>query len=121
MPRLCPLEQVFDRRIVGALRRPNLSPRALVGILVVAEADQLRAVAEAVALHLVVAHLRHELVSERSLLQPYVAPAVGLREAALRALVQERQHPTRDLGVAAGADRGRADVVDLAVRAVEAE
>ncbi len=55
-------EQRLDRRVVGAARRPHLSPRALLRVLVVAETDQLRAVAEAVALHLVVAHLGDELV-----------------------------------------------------------
>ena len=39
MPRLCPLEQVLHRRVVGAARRPHLAPRALVGVLVVPEAD----------------------------------------------------------------------------------
>ena len=56
-------EQRLDRGVVGAPRRPHLAPRALLRVLVVAEADQLRAVAEAVALHLVVAHLGDELVS----------------------------------------------------------
>src|ERR671911_1507601 len=87
---LCPLEQVFDRRVVRALRRPYLAPRALVRVLVVAEADQLRPVAEAVALHLVVADLGDELVPERRLLEPLVAPAVGLREAAIARLVEQR-------------------------------
>src|SRR5829696_10220785 len=118
---LCPLEQVFDRWVVRALRRPYLAPRALVRILVVAEADQLRAVAKAVALHLVVADLGHELVPERRLLEPLIAPAVRLREAAFGALVEQGQHPGGDLIVVAGADRRRADVVDFAVLPVEAE
>src|ERR687898_508155 len=121
MRSLCPLEQVFDRRVVRALRRPYLAPRALVRVLVVAEADQLRPVAEAVALHLVVADLGDELVPERRLLEPLVAPAVRLRKAPLRALVEQGQHTRRDVIVVAGADRCRADVVDFAVLAVEAE
>ena len=89
----------------------HLAPGALGRILVRPEANQLRAVAEAVALHLVVAHLRDELVAQRRLLQAVGAPAVRLREAAFGTLVEQRQDERRDLVVVAGADRGRADVV----------
>ena len=51
------------------------------GILVLAPAEELRAVAEAVALHLVVAHLDDELRPDRGLLELAGPPAVRLREA----------------------------------------
>ena len=54
-------EECLDRRRVRVARRPQLAPGAVARILVVAPADQLRAVAEAIALHLVVAHLDDEL------------------------------------------------------------
>src|SRR6185312_1672026 len=53
-------EERVDRR-VGVARRAQLEPRAVARILVLAPADQLGPVPEAVALHLVVAHLDDEL------------------------------------------------------------
>ena len=100
---------------------PHLAPRAVRGILVRPEAQQPRAVAEAVALHLVVAHLGDELRPHRRLLELAAAPAVRLREAALRRVLEQRLHAREDLVVALRADRGRADVVDLAVVVVEPE
>ena len=91
------------------------------GILVRPEAQQLRAVPEARALHLVVAHLGDELGPQRLLLEPAAAPAVRLREAPVGRLVEQRQHLLGDRVVLARRDRGRADVVDLAVVVVEPE
>ena len=54
-------EQALEGRIALATGRPDLAPRALLRILVIAEAQETRAVAEPVALHLVVAHLGDEL------------------------------------------------------------
>ena len=76
---------------------------------------------EAVRLHLVVAHLDHELGTDRGLLELAAAPAVRLREAALGRVLQQRDDPLRDLVVLRGRDGRRADVVDLAVLAVQAE
>ena len=77
--------------------------------------------AEAVRLHLVVTHLDDELGPHRRLLELAAAPAVRLGEAALGRVLEQREHARRDLVVACGRDGGRADVVDLAVVAVEAE
>ena len=65
-----------------ARRRPELAPGAVLGVLVGPPADELRAVAEAVALHLVVAHLDHELRPDARLLEPAAAPAVRLGRSA---------------------------------------
>src|SRR5918993_4365023 len=108
-------EQRLDGRIVCPARRSHLAPRALVGILVVPEADQLRAVAEAVPLHLVVTHLGDELVPDRGLLEPVGAPAVRFRETALGALVEQREDAGGDLLVVASADPRGTDLVDLAL------
>ena len=54
-------KQRFDAGGVRVARRAQLAPRAVARLLVLAPADELRAVAEAVALHLVVAHLDDEL------------------------------------------------------------
>ena len=112
-------EELGDRQL--RRRLADLAPGALLRVLVVAEADQLRAVAEAVALHLVVAHLDDELRLHRRLRELARAPAVRLREAAVRRALQQRPDPLQDLVVAARGDRGGADVVELAVVAVEAE
>ena len=53
------------------------------GLLVRPEPEQLRAVAEPVSLHLVVAHLDDELGADSGLLELAAAPAVRLREAPL--------------------------------------
>src|SRR5947207_6002920 len=50
-------EQLCDAGRVRVARRAQLTPCAVARLLVVAPADELRAVPEAVALHLVVAHL----------------------------------------------------------------
>ncbi len=76
-------------------RRQKLAPGALRRVLVVAEADELRAVPEAVRLHLVVAHLDHELRPNRRLLELAAAPAVRLREAALGCVLEERRRASR--------------------------
>ncbi len=76
---------------------------------------------EAVRLHLVVAHLDDELGPQRRLLELAAAPAVRLGEAALGRVLEQREHALGDLVVARGRDGRRADVVDLAVVAVEAE
>ena len=71
-------------------RRQQLAPRALRRVLVVAEADELRPVAEAVRLHLVVAHLDDELGADRRLLELAATPAVWLREAAVGRIPEQR-------------------------------
>ena len=76
---------------------------------------------EAVPLHLVVAHLGDELGPQRLLLERPAAPAVRLREAAIRRVLEQRQHLLGDGGLPARGDGGRADVVDLAVVAIQAE
>ncbi len=106
-------EQALEGRVVLAARRPHLTPRALVGILVVAEADEARAVAEAVALHLVVAHLGDELRADGRLLQLAAPPAVGLGETTVGCVLQQGLDAVEDLLVLARGDGRGADVVDL--------
>src|SRR5262245_64715750 len=77
--------------------------------------------AEAVALDLVVADLGDELRPDGGLGGLAGAPAVRLGEAAVRRILQERLDAREDLVVLARRDRGRADVVDLALVAVQAE
>ena len=91
---------------------PQLAPGAVLRILVGPPAEELRAVAEAVALHLVVAHLDHELGPDARLLEPAAAPAVRLAGVPARVLLDERQHLRRDLGARLRRDRARADVVE---------
>src|SRR5262249_28863821 len=62
-----------------------------------------------------------ELRPDRRLLELARPPAVRFREAAVRGVLEQRQHALRDLGAAAGGDRARADVVETAVVAIEAE
>ena len=99
----------------------HLAPRAVARILVLAPADELRAVAEAVALHLVVPHLGYEALAQARLLELPRPPPVRLREAPVERLVDERQHARRDVVAHLRADRARADVVEAAVLAVETE
>src|SRR3954468_1843808 len=113
-------EQRLECRVVWVARWPDLAPRALLRLLVVAEAQEARAVPEAVALHLVVAHFRHELRPHRRLGELAGAPAVRFREAPVGRAFQQRLDPREDLVVLAGRDCGRADVVNLAA-VVEAE
>ena len=54
----------LDAERVRVARRRHLAPRAVARILVLAPADELRTVAKAVALHLVVPHLDHELLPQ---------------------------------------------------------
>ena len=109
-------QELRDRELSGRLA--DLPPGALLRVLVLAEADQLRAVAEAVALHLVVADLDDQLRLHRRLRQLARAPAIRLREAAVRRALQQRPDALQDLVMAARRDRGGADVVELAVVAV---
>src|SRR5262249_14759352 len=102
-------------------RGSELAPGALPGLLVVAEAQELRPVPEAVRLHLVVAHLDDELGTDRRFLELAAAPAVRLREAPLGGVLEQRQHASRDLVVPRRGDRGGADVVNVAVLVIEAE
>src|SRR6266487_6395907 len=90
-------EQTLEGRIVLPARWPDLAPRALFRILVVAEADEARAVAEAVALHLVVAHFGNELRAHRRLLQLSCSPAVRLGEATVWRVLQQRLDAVEDL------------------------
>jgi hypothetical protein len=59
-------------------------------------------VAEAVRLHLVVAHLHHELGTDGRFFELPAAPAVGLREPALGRVLEQRQETPRDVVVACG-------------------
>ena len=77
--------------------------------------------AEAMLLELVEAHLDDELRLERRLLELSAPPAVRLAEAPVALLVEERQHLRCDLRLVLRADRGGADVVEVAVVVVEAE
>src|SRR5205823_5667969 len=112
-------EQFLDGR--AALRRAELAPGAIGRVLVVAPADELRAVPETRALDLVVAHLDHELRPDGRLLELACPPAIRLREAPVGGVLEQRQHALADLRAPAGRDRARADVVEPAVVAVEAE
>src|SRR6266508_6338753 len=114
-------EQLRHGQLVRARRRPHLAPGALLRILVVAEAQQPRAVAEAVALHLVVADFDDELRPHRRLLELAAAPAVRLREAALGGALHERLQPLQDLVVPAGGDGAGADVIQRSLLVVEPE
>ena len=91
-------------------------------VLVVAPAEPLRAVAEAVALHLVVAHLDHELRPHRAPPRARPCPSGSARRSAQSgSSLEQRQHALRHLGAPRRRDRARADVVEPAVVAVEAE
>ena len=114
-------EQGLDADRVRVARRPQLAPRAVPRLLVLAPADQLRAVAEAVALHLVVAHLDHQLRPERRLLELARSPPVRLREPPVGCVDEQRQHAPRDVLPRPRRDGARADVVELAVLAIEPE
>src|SRR3954468_6052040 len=114
-------EQRLECRVVWVARWPDLAPRALLRLLVVAEAQEARAVPEAVALHLVVAHFRDELRPHRRLGELTGAPAVRFREAPVGRAFQQRLDPREDLVVLARGDGRRADVIDLAVVAVQTE
>src|SRR4051794_37333944 len=114
-------EQRLECRVVWVARWPDLAPRALLRLLVVAEAEEARAVPEAVALHLVVAHLAHELGSHRRFLELSRPPAVRLREPTLPSALEQREHTLGDLRMAARCDRCRADVVHLSVVVVQPE
>src|SRR5215207_3274362 len=114
-------EQALERGVVWVTWRAQLAPRAVLRILVVAEADEARPVAEAIALHLVVAHLDDELRLHRRLLQVARPPTIRFREAAIRLGVDQREHVLGDLLVLRGCDRSRPHVVEPAVVAVEAE
>src|SRR5688500_2394066 len=103
-------QQALDGWVAYAARGAKLLPRAVVGVLVRPEADQLRAVPEAVPLDLVVAHLGNELRAQRRLLELARAPAVRLREAAVGGLVEERQDERLDLVVTPRSDRRGADI-----------
>jgi hypothetical protein len=72
-------------------------------------------------LHLVEPNLDDRLRPQGGLLELAAAPAVRLREAPVGRVLEQRQHALGDLGVAGGGDRGRADVVELAVVPVKAE
>src|SRR5205807_5799228 len=114
-------QQLLDGRIVLAFRWAHLRPSAPARVLVRAEAQQARPVAEAVALHLVVAHLDHELRPDGCFLEAARPPAVRLREAARVGAFEQWLHEGQDLGLSAGCDRARADVVEPAVLLVETE
>ena len=76
---------------------------------------------EAVPLHLVVAHLDHELRPHRRLLEAAAPPAVLLGEAALGRPGEQWLHQREDLLLAARGDGARADVVEPPVVLVEPE
>src|SRR5262249_35548102 len=87
-----------------------------------AEAEELRPVPEAGALHLVVAHLDDELRSDGRLLEVAGPPSGRLGEVLpLGRVLEQRQDALRDLVGRPGCDRAPADVVEPAVVAVEAE
>ena len=118
-----PASRRVDRRAPPGSRRRGrtLSHVQARGILVGAPAQEARAVAEAVALHLVVAHLADELGPHGRLLELARPPPVRLREAPLGSLLEQRQETLGDVGVPARGNGRRADVVELAVVAVDAE
>src|SRR6266851_3066835 len=102
-------EQLVDRRCVWVARWAQFAPCAVGRLLVLAPADELRAVPEAIALHLVVAHFDDDLRAHRGLLEVARPPAVRLREAALVRLVEQRPHALLDLLAHLRADSARAD------------
>src|SRR3954451_9295087 len=120
-PALRRSEEFLDRKVVGPARRTYLAPRALIRILVRAEADELRPVPKAELLELVEAHLDDELRLERLFLELAGAPAIWLGEPPVVLRVQKGQHEGGDLVLALRADRSRADVVEMAVVVVEPE
>src|SRR5438874_7238063 len=111
----------LDARRLRVARRTQLAPRAVVRILVLAPAQPLRAVAKAVALHLVVPDLDDELRPDGRLLELARPPAVRLGEASLLRSLQQRQYARGDLFPARRGDRTRADVVEAPVVAVQPE
>src|SRR5439155_19945779 len=114
-------EESLHGEVARAELRTDLPPRALLGLLVLPEAQQPRPVAEAVALHLVVADLDDELGPHRRLLELAGAPAVRLAEAPLGRVLEQRLHESRDLGLDLRGDGRRADAVELALLVVQAE
>ena len=89
------VQQPFHRQPSGLLRRPQLRPRARARLLVRPEAEELRPVAEAVSLHLVVPHLDDELRPHGLLLEAAPAPAVRLGEAPVGRLARAAAPPAR--------------------------
>ena len=78
-------EQRLEGRVARLARRAQLAPGAVGRILVLAEAQEARAVAEAVALHLVVAHLGDELGPDGRLLEPAACPSGSAPRSPARA------------------------------------
>src|SRR5207302_9777517 len=99
----------------------HLLPRALRRILVRTEAEEPRAVPEAVALHLVVAHLDDQLGPDGGFLEPARSPAVLLGEAALGSPFEERPDEGQDHGLPTRRDGARPDVVEATVVLVESK
>ncbi len=76
---------------------------------------------EAVALHLVVAHLDDQLGPDACLFECARAPTVRLGRGPLGVFLHEREHLVGHLGPRLRRDRARAHVVELTVLAPEAE
>src|SRR3954452_8020356 len=114
-------QQSLHGEIVGPARRPDLAPRALLRVLVVAEPHELRPMSKTVLLQLVEANFDDELLPHRRLLELAGAPSVRLGEALLALLVQQRKHASGDLRLRLRSARARADVVDAAIVTVQTE
>src|SRR5262249_26053288 len=102
-------------------RRAQLAPGAGLRVLVGAAAPPLGARAGAVCPPLGVARPRQQLGPDACLLEGAGAPAVRLGRVPARILFDQREHLLGDARPRLRGDRGRADVVELAVLAVEAE
>src|SRR5581483_3854214 len=120
------LEQLRDRKIAAAARRADLAPGAVLRILVGAEADEPRAVPEAVLLELVVANFADELRLDRVPVELLAAGPAAL--AARHAVAADRagRAQLRQLRLELAAHVGRkaravADEFEAALVAVEPE
>src|SRR5512133_2846593 len=114
-------QEALEGRVVRAAGRAELAPGAVLWILVVAEPDEARPMAEAVALHLVEPDFRDELRFQSCLLELSRPPAVRLRETTVRLLVDQRHHALGDLRVPRCCNGRRSHVVEPAVVAIETE
>src|SRR5579871_5793773 len=98
-------EKRLDALARGRARGSELAPGAVGGGLVLAPAEQLRAVAEAVSLHLVVPDFDDELGAHTGLLEFPRPPAVRLRDLPGGVVDREREHLRRDLRLGPRRDR----------------
>src|SRR5439155_2689803 len=117
-------QERFDSRVSAPSSGAHLVPHALRSILVGAEAEKARAVAEAITLELVVAHLADELGADGVPVELFptrpAALAAGGAAVAEVARLHELGQPALQLRANSGREPGRVpDEVELARLVVE--